>query len=77
MAEQALSIKQAEIAQGRFQIKAKHNYLFREFATTYRDFARTEKRSWERDKSILTNLLPFFGHRNLDDIASFLIENYK
>jgi integrase len=77
MAEQALAIKQAEIAQGRFQIKAQHHLSFRDFAATYLDFARTEKRSWERDKSILTNLLPFFGHRNLGDITSFLIENYK
>jgi len=76
-AEHALNITKAEILQGRYQIKKHRNVRFHAFAKVYLDYAKTDKRSWERDEISLKSLLPFFGSRLLSDITPFLIESYK
>lgn len=76
-AEQALAVRKAEIVQGRYQFRERHRTTFAELAGQYMPLARVNKRSWGRDQSLLTNLLPVFGARRLDDIGPLLIEEYK
>jgi len=77
MAEKALAVRQAEIIQDRYQIRKKEYTRFSDFAEVYLQYARVNKRSWERDQTLLNNLMPSFGHRNLDEITPFLIEAHK
>lgn len=76
-AERALTRRKSDILQGRFQIKKHRSVRFHTFAKVYLDYAKTDKRSWERDETSLKSLLPFFGNRLLNDISPFLIESYK
>lgn len=76
-AEQALAVRKAEIVQGRYQFRERHRTTFAELAGQYMPLARVNKRSWDRDQSLLTNLLPAFGARRLDDINPLSIEEYK
>jgi len=77
LAKEALAVRKAAIAQGRYQIRKRGNVRFDVFAKVYLDYAKTNKRSWQRDEGLLKNLLPFFGNRLLSDISPFLIESYK
>lgn len=78
MAEQALAVRRAEIAQGKFDIRdVKRSPLFEAFANDYLDYSRDNKRSWKRDRVSLHSLIPFFKGKRLDQINPFLIESYK
>ena len=77
MAEQALVARKGEIVQGRFQLAKRNEVRFEVFAKIYLDYAKTDKRSWDRDERLLKKLTPFFGNRHLSEISSFLIEQYK
>ncbi len=70
-AEQALAVRKAAIVQGRYHT------TFAELAGQYLPLARVNKRSWGRDQSQLTNLLPAFGARRLDGINPLWIGEYK
>lgn len=76
-AENALAIRKAEILQGRYQIKQPSKISFAEFAITYMEFAKVNKRSWDRDRTLLINLLPVFGTTKLADVTAHSIEMYK
>lgn len=78
MAEQALAVRKAEIAQGKFDIRdVKRSPLLEAFANDYLDYSRDNKRSWKRDRVSLHSLIPFFKGKRLDQINPFLIESYK
>jgi integrase len=77
MAEQALAARKGEIVQGRFQLAKRDEVRFEVFAKIYIDYAKTDKRSWDRDERLLKNLMPVFGNRLLSNISPHLIETYK
>lgn len=76
-AEHALAIRKAEILQGRFQIRQPSRTTFADFAESYMVYAKANKRSWLRDHTSLTHLLPVFGAKKLGDITTHAIEAYK
>ena len=56
-AQKALSVRQAEIYQGKFKIQdAKPSPRFEEFAKQFLEWSRTNKRSWLRDESLVAHL---------------------
>jgi integrase len=76
-AENRLAIRRGEILQGRYQIKQPTRVTFVDFAKEYMVYAKANKRSWLRDHTSLTHLLPVFGARKLGDITMHAIEAYK
>jgi integrase len=77
-AQAALNARKGEIAQGKFDLESlKPTPVFKDFAETYLDFAKKNKRSWESDVNSLKHLNCFFGTRRLSEISPFLIEKYK
>lgn len=76
-AENILAIRKAEILQGRYQIKQSSRTTFADFAEIYMVYAKANKRSWLRDHTSLTHLLPVFGANKLGDITTHAIEAYK
>ena len=76
----ALSVRKAEVAQGKFSIeKSKPAPGFQKFAKVYLDeYAKVNKRSWVNDEIALRkHLIPFFGNRSLDRIAEIDVQRYK
>jgi integrase len=76
-AEHALAIRRAEILQGRYQIRQQSKMTFAEFSGIYMEYAKANKRSWLRDHTSLTHLVPVFGAKKLDEITSRSIDEYK
>lgn len=76
-AENRLAIRKAEILQGRYHIKQRSKMTFAEFSEIYMEYAKANKRSWLRDHTSLTHLVPEFGTKKLDEITSRSIEEYK
>ncbi len=78
VAEQALAARKADIARERFDLHdIKPSPLFEDFAKKYLEYAKDNKRSWNRDEYALRRLVPFFGDQRLNQIRPFLIEAYK
>ena len=48
-----------------------------EFGRQYMDYAKTNKRSWIRDKQMLKQLNGFYGPALLSDIGQLSVEGYK
>src|SRR3972149_2527256 len=77
-AKKLLAIRKTEILQGKFNApKPKVIPTFSEFARDYLEFAKGNKKSWDRDMYALRSLEPFFGNYKLTDISPILIEKYK
>lgn len=77
-AKKALSIRKAEIAQGKFDIaKTKNPWSFSKLADRYLEYAITNKRAWQRDELSLKHLRNFFKGKTLQQITPWLIEKYK
>ncbi len=76
-AEQALAVRKAEIVQGKFRFAPQSRMPFSDFAEVYMKHSRANKRSWERDLTLLNKLKPHFGPCRLDQVTSFMIEGYK
>ena len=77
-AKKLLALRRTEILQGKF--KAPDNRVvptFAEFAKEYIEYAKGNKKSWDRDACSLRCLVPFFGSYTLNDISPILIEKYK
>jgi integrase len=79
LARDALSIRRAEIAQGKFNIQAvKRSPTLDEFAQEYLAWAKVNLRSAERYHATkLKPLLRAFGNLRLSAITTSLIERYK
>jgi integrase len=59
---------------------SKRNYkvTFKQFAEgEYMEWAKTNKRSWKSDESMLKPLIAYFGKKQLSKISPFEIEKYK
>ena len=77
-AKKLLALRKTEILQGKFNApKPKVIPTFSEFAREYLEFAKGNKKSWDRDMYALRSLEPFFGSYKLTDISPILIEKYK
>src|SRR3990170_139885 len=77
-AKKLLALRKTEILQGKFNApKPKAIPTFSEFARDYLEFAKGNKKSWDRDMYALRSLEPFFGNYKLTDISPILIEKYK
>ena len=77
-ARKLLALRKTEILQGKFSTaKPKVSPTFHEHSKEYLQFARVNKKSWERDKYSLIKLEPFFGDYRLSEISPILIERYK
>ncbi|HHT9134604.1 MAG TPA: tyrosine-type recombinase/integrase [Candidatus Avalokitesvara rifleensis] len=78
VAENALAVRKAEILQGRYELKKEiKSPLFEDFAGEYLEYSRANKRSYERDVSIIKALMPHFKKCRLSKITPFMVEKYK
>ena len=77
-AKKLLELRKSEILQGKFKTK-KQNVIttFSEFAKEYLEYAKQNKKSWDRDMYSLRKLDPFFGDFKLTEISPIQIERYK
>ena len=77
-AKKLLSIRKAEVLKGIFGIdKKRPSPSFSKFAEEYIVYAKSNKKSWDRDVCALRSLEPFFGRYELDKISPIQIEKYK
>jgi len=77
-AEKALSIRKAEIAQGKFNIsQTKPQVLFKKLCNRYLDYSKNNKRSWTRDQQSINHFLKHFKNKTLQQINPWVIEKYK
>jgi len=74
----ALSIRKAEIAEGKFNIaQTKPPVLFRKLCKRYIEYSKNNKRSWERDQQSIGHFLKHFRSKTLQQINPWVIEKYK
>ena len=77
-ARKLLALRRTEILQGKFKTPDKRVVpTFAEFAKEYLEYAKGNKKSWDRDACSLRSLVPFFGSHTLNDISPILIDKYK
>jgi len=77
-ARKLLALRRTEILQGKFKAPDKRVVpTFAEFSKEYLEYAKGNKKSWDRDMYSLRKLVPFFGNYTLNDISPILIEKYK
>ncbi len=78
LAEQALTARKGEIAQGKFDLdRIQSRPMFIDFAKTYLDYSEANKLSWKRDRTSIKALSREFGDKRLSQITPWLIEKYK
>ncbi len=77
-ARKLLALRRTEILQGKFNAPDKRVVpTFAEFAKEYIEYAKGNKKSWDRDARSLRCLIPHFGSYTLEEISPILIERYK
>jgi integrase len=79
LAMMVLKKRKVEIAEGRYlDIKQDNKIAFSELARKYLELPEVKsKKSYERDKLSVKELLTFFGDRKLNTITPSLIDSYK
>ena len=78
MADKVHAKRLSQLAEGRFlDIQTQSKSTFNELARLYMEYAKTNKRSWERDQYSLMHLSTKFGGKRLSEITPILIEEYK
>ena len=77
-AEKALAVREAEVAQGRFNLQPKRNVpRFEEFLPRYREYGRANKRSHRIEAFRLETLSQSFSGKRLSEIAAWDVERFK
>ena len=77
-ARKLLAVRKTEVLQGKYNTTKKTVMpTFTVFAKEYIEYAKENKKSWDRDERSLRFLVPHFGRFFLDDISPILIEKYK
>jgi integrase len=76
-AKGALAARQVDILRGEFRFKKEKKIRFADFAKEYLEYAKVNKRSWQRDESSLKRLLPHFKDKLLSKVGFQDIEDYK
>ena len=78
LAKEVLRIRKAEIAQDRFKIpKKRRPSKFAVVCDRYLEYAKKNKRSWDRDEDTLKLAKAFFKRKKIDDISSWDVERFK
>ncbi len=78
LAEAVLAKRKLEIAENRYlNVKNSPSILFEELSDLYLDYAKSNKRSWIRDRLSLKTLAAEFDGLKVDQLDSLLIEKYK
>ncbi len=74
----ALSIRKAQIAEGKFEIaQTKKSVLFDKLVVRYLEYSKANKKSYEREITSTKALLSFFAGKALQQITIGLVERYK
>jgi integrase len=74
----ALSIRKAEQAQGKFNIvKTEKKIPFTDLVTKFLEYSKTNKKSYTRDITSSRVLIDYFGSKTVQQINSWHIEQYK
>jgi integrase len=77
-AQKALSIRKAQIAEGKFEIAlTKRPVLFDKLVERYIEYSKANKRSCRRDLTSSKMLSRTFGGKTLQQITAWLVERYK
>ena len=77
-AESILAKRRVQVVENRFlDIESRPNVKFEQLATQYLEYAKTNKRSWERDARSIRVLDGWFHGKKLFEITALQIENYK
>jgi len=77
-ARKALAIRQAQVAQGRFDLRPQMSVpTFEQFAERYTEFSKANKRGFYNEKYRIRQLSRFFGRRKLSDLTSWDAERFK
>lgn len=77
-ADQALSTRKTEILQGRYHwLEEKRTVLFESLAKEYREYSKTNKRSWVRDGVSLDHFNALWAKRRATEITDREVERYK
>ena len=77
-AKKALSIRKAELAQGKFDIvQTEKKIPFNKLAERYIEYSKVNKRSYERDITSIKFLSRTFGDKTIQQINPWHIELYK
>ena len=78
VAEEAYRAVMGEIAQGRYSLRCDtKSPKFENYANTYLEYSKANKRSYESDITTFKSLSDFFKGYKLSKITPFLIEKYK
>ncbi len=77
-AKKALSIRKAEIAQGKFDIAQTEKRIpFTKLAERFIEYSKANKRSYERDITSIKFLSRAFGDKSIQQINTWHVEQYK
>jgi len=79
-AKKALSIRKAEIAQGKFEIEQTNKPIFLEkLIKQYMEYSKSNKRpqSYERDITSSKHLTRYFNGKKVNQITNWQVERYK
>ncbi|MBC8489126.1 MAG: site-specific integrase [Bacteroidetes bacterium] len=80
VAKQLLSVRKAEVAQGKLKIKSKDNQiLFSDYSLEFLRWARIHRKTktFLRYRASINQLTPYFKNQKLIDITKKDMENYK
>lgn len=79
MAQAKLEERKRQVRRGELEMIGAKIPTLSEFTEEYLNYVRNvkQKRSWTRDKELLTNLCKYFGDKKLSGIAPKDLEDYK
>ena len=77
-AEKALSIRKAELAQGKFDIAQTEKKIpFTKLAEIFIEYSKANKKSYERDITSIKYLNQYFDNKSIQQINTWHVEQYK
>ena len=77
-AKRALTVRQAQIAQGRFNLHSSSSSpVFEDFAESYKEYAEANKRGFKNEVYRIRQLVRIFGKRRLCDLKAWDAETLK
>ena len=78
LAENVLNKLKIAVVENKYlDVRKRTKIKFEDFVEKYLDYARTNKRSWNRDETSLKSLYTAFRGKYLFEIKPYHIENYK
>lgn len=77
-AKAALAKRMGDIVTGKYELKkAAKSPRFDRFCDDYLEWAKLNKKSWQRDNYSILELKKYFGAKRLSEISVWAIESYK